>query len=74
MFIFNEDKVIEFFCNIDDFCIEFSIFQKQFVLNKDIKPTNTPKLSQSEIITILVFYHESDYKNFKAYYKKFVVK
>lgn len=73
MFIFDEDKVIEKFCLIDDFCIEFAKLEAKAIFPCFSYPKNTPGLSQSEIITILILYHESDYKNFKAYYNKFVL-
>lgn len=74
MFIFDEDKVIEKFCLVDDFCIEFAQLEAKAIFPCFSYPKNTPNLSQSEIITILILYHQSDYKNFKAYYNKFVLK
>lgn len=75
MFIFDEDKVIEIFCNLDDLMQEFKKFEAKFWLfgNNSI-PTRTPQLSDSEIITILVLYHQSGYKTFKDFYMRFVLK
>lgn len=75
MFIFDEDKVIEIFCIIDDLMKEFKNFEDKFWLSKSQpKPTRISKLSKSEIITILVLYHQSGYKTFKDFYSRFVLK
>lgn len=75
MFIFDEDKVIETFCNIDDLTKEFKVFEAKFWLfGNRSKPTRVPQLSDSEIITILVLYHQSGYKTFKDFYNRFVSK
>lgn len=73
MFIYDEDKVIEIFCTIDDFCLEFEEFERKIRI-EDRKPTRVSRLSRSEIITILVLYHQSGYKTFKYFYTHFVKK
>ena len=75
MFIFDEDEVIKNFCKIDDLTLKFKEFEASFWLfAPDSKPGKKPKLTDSEIITILVLYHESGYKTFKDFYKRFVLK
>jgi len=75
MFIFDEDEVIKSFCKIDDLTLKFKEFEASFWLfAPNSKPTRKPKLTDSEIITILVLYHESGYKTFKDFYKRFVLK
>ena len=75
MFIFDEDEVIKSFCKIDDLTLKFKVFEVSFWLfAPNSKPTRKPKLTDSEIITILVLYHESGYKTFKDFYKRFVLK
>lgn len=73
MFIFDEDKVIEIFCTIDDFCKIFEEFEKTITI-QDRNPTRVSRLARSEIITILVLYHQSGYKTFKYFYCNFVCK
>ena len=75
MFIFDEDKVIEIFCKLDDLMIEFKKFEAEnclFAFNHN--PTRKPGLADSEIITILVLYHQSGYKTFKDFYTRFALK
>lgn len=75
MFIFDEDKVIEIFCILDDLMQEFKLFEAKFWLfPASHKPTRTSKLVDSEIITILVLYHQSGYKTFKDFYSRFALK
>ena len=75
MYIFDEDKVIETFCIIDDLTQEFKLFEEKLCLsNMGIKPTRVSGLANSEIITILVLYHQSGYKTFKDFYERFALK
>ncbi len=65
------DKITEIFCSIDDFCL---IFQEEIAKhsiedNNQTKHRNKPcTLSDSEIITIMVYFHLMQYRNFKHYY------
>lgn len=67
-------KIIEIFCNIDDFCKEFEpIWHARMISNK--KTRNKPsKLSTSEVMTIQVLFHKSSIKTFKHFYKNYVCK
>ena len=69
-----EDKITEIFVDIDDFCIEFDRQIQHFRLKDDNKPIRKRKsrLSDSEMMTILVCFHHSNYTNFKAYYNEMV--
>ena len=69
---FNENKLIEIFIFVDDFCKNVD----QWVKENQIKGINPPQgnLSVSEILTILIFYHHSGYKCFKYFYKRMVLK
>ena len=59
------------FCNIDDFCQEFEKIFKPQALTEKIKKRNRQfKLSVSEIVTIIINFHSSSYRNFKDYYTK----
>jgi len=75
MFIFDEDKVIDFFCKIDDLTIVFQDFEaRNCLFTSNYNPTRKPQLADSEIITILVLYHQSGYKTFKDFYTRFALK
>lgn len=69
----NEETLIALFCLIDDFCkrsepkwqkllIEFSEGKHHE------KAHRKPQLSTSEILTILIYFHQSGYRTFKQYY------
>ena len=73
-----KDKVTEIFCIIDEFDKNLSAeFAKNLRLpshNSDGKRYRNRKgrLSESEIMTILVCYHFGAYRNFKEYYLNWV--
>lgn len=69
-----DDKIIEIFCEVDDFC---NLFQNE--IDKHTLSENTEKkrnrkfsLCQSEIITIVVFFHLKRFRDFKSYYTQHV--
>jgi hypothetical protein len=67
--------ITELFCFIDDFCKDLEQEAKKYSLEHNYKikkPTRTPILSESEIITIMLIYHCSEVKNFKAFYTKYI--
>ena len=70
-----KDKVIEIFCIIDEFDKNLNVeLSKNLCLpsyNSSGKRCRNRKgrLSESEIMTILVCYHFGTYRNFKEYYQ-----
>ena len=59
----------ELFCSVDDFCRTFEPQWKQQVLGCRLKLRHRQRnLSLSEIMTILIGFHQSCYRNFKTYY------
>jgi hypothetical protein len=63
------------FCDADDFCQWFTPEWEKTQLEDGTKKRRRQcSLSHSEIITILVFYHQSGYKTFKWFYEKYVCK
>lgn len=69
----SEEKLIEVFVAVDDFMILFDQWMTTRSLETTRKPTRQPDLTTSEIITILVYYHHSGYKNFQYYYQRLVL-
>jgi len=61
------------FCDIDDFCKAFEPVFNEHLLS-DGRRTRQPRLCLSEIMTILVHFHRTSYRNFKAYYTLHVMK
>lgn len=56
------------FCDLDDFCIEFEPeWNKQLIANTS-KTVAKSRLTLSETMTIIVYFHQSAYRDFKHYY------
>jgi hypothetical protein len=60
-------SILELFCDVDDFCQEFAQPQVWPQLGRG-KRGPQPSLSLSEVMTIMVHFHQSHYRTFKAYY------
>jgi len=59
----------ELFCHIDDFCQDFEPTWKQQLLRDSTqKRQRSRSLSLSEIMTILVLFHQQHYRTFKDFY------
>ncbi len=62
-------SLLELFCHVDDFCRTFIPHWQQLQLTSGaIRRNRTRSLSLSEIMTILIWFHYSGYRNFKTYY------
>ncbi len=62
------------FYEIDEFCKRFEKqFERRLLTNGEGKRNRAFQLTLSEIMTIMVFYHESGYKTFKDFYEKHVL-
>lgn len=66
------DKITEIFVLADDFCKEFDKVTSEHMLGK--KPKRKPRMSQSEVITIMVLFHFGTFKNLKHFYLHYVQK
>jgi hypothetical protein len=65
--------ILPLFCDIDDFCLLFEPCWNERLLNT--RQRNRPStLCLSEVMTIIVLFHASSYRNFKAYYTEQVLK
>lgn len=63
----------ELFCQIDDFCQSFEPQWRTVLLGNGLKHRQRHRaLSLSEIMTILVSFHQQSYRNFKHFYEKHV--
>src|SRR5436853_3507203 len=63
------------FCDIDDFCLLFEPLWKQRLLTSgNRRRDRAGYLCLSEVMTIIVMFHSSSYRNFKAYYTEYVLK
>ena len=64
------DKVTEIFYLVDEFCLEFSKNFNQYLIGN--KPKKTPKMSDSEVIAIMILFHYGCFKNLKHFYLYYV--
>ncbi len=63
----------ELFCCVDDFCQAFEPQWERQLLSNGLQRRRRPRsLCLSEIMTILIGFHQSYYRNFKAYYQELV--
>jgi transposase len=63
----------ELFCRIDDFCKEFMpLWEAELIAQGIARKTWQCQMSASEIMTILVLFHQQQYRNFKAFFKAHV--
>ena len=60
--------ILPLFCEIDDFLKVFEKISERRDLTNGRKRKRATRLSQSEVMTILVMYHQSGYKCLKAFY------
>jgi hypothetical protein len=68
-------SLLELFCDVDDFCQEFLPVWEQIQISNGVKTRKRyPQLTMSEIMTIVIHFHQSHYRDFKAYYKQNVMK
>ena len=67
---FTQDKITEIFYLTDEFCTEFQKSIQGHLLGNPSK--KKPKMSQSEVITILIIFHGMQHKNLKHFYINFV--
>ena len=59
----------ELFCDIDDFCLQFEPQWRSQLISQGLKTRKRNRqMSLSEIMTILIKFHQSYYRNFKHYY------
>jgi transposase len=63
------DSLLELFVSVDDFCQVFLPFwERKLLRDGNKKRRRAGQLSVSEIMTILIHFHQSHYRDFKSYY------
>ncbi|HWR95041.1 MAG TPA: IS982 family transposase [Flavobacterium sp.] len=65
-----KDKITEIFYLADEFCKDFEKTISKHTLGNE--PRRKPKMSQSEVITIMILFHFGSFKNMKHFYEYFV--
>lgn len=62
------ESLVELFCSVDDFCQAFLPTLEQHLISSGLKSRRRARsLAMSEIMTILIHFHQSHYRDFKAY-------
>ena len=68
-----ELKRLKLFCDVDDFCLIFiQLWNITLLHHGVINRVREPRLSVSEIMTIIIHFHQSHYRDFKTYYLEYV--
>ena len=68
------DSLVELFVRVDDFCQVFlPVLEEYLLASGAIQRRRDRSLSVSEVMTILIHFHQSHYRNFKAYYCEHVL-
>lgn len=63
------------FCEIDDFCLIFEeTFKTKVLASQKQQRQRKSQLCLSEVMTIIVYFHHSSYRNFKNYYQESLMK
>jgi hypothetical protein len=66
-------SILDLFCDVDDFWQEHGQEWEQRLLPSGKRPRHhTNEMHPSEIMTILIHFHQSCYRSFKYYYLKYV--
>ena len=59
----------DLFCDVDEFCQVFlPAWHRQLLTEGTRQRRRASRLTLSEIMTILIYFHQSQYRNFKAFY------
>lgn len=58
--VINFDKITDIFCIVDEFCTEFEKFTQPFLIGNP--PKRKPKMSNSEIMTIVILFQLSGFR------------
>ncbi len=67
------DKLVDLYCVVDDFCqLVLPELEKASLPNLSKKRTRSCRLTPSEIMTIVIHFHQSHYRDFKTYYINYV--
>jgi len=67
-------KYTTIFVIVDDFCKMYNDWINHKLLSSGKQRNRKGKLNLSEAISIIIFYHFSQFKNFKIYYQYFILK
>ncbi len=64
--------ITELFVFLDEFCKQYELFLQTNTLPLSKKPTRVPQLHTSEVMSIILLFHQSPAKNFKFFYLSYL--
>ena len=68
-------SLLEVFCDVDDFCQQFEpVWRQHLIASGQRQRQRARRLSLSEVMTILIVFHHSHYRTFKAFYTTHVLR
>jgi transposase len=67
-------SLLGLFIEVDDFCQEFENWAASQQLPGKAKRGPVPLMSASEVMTIVIHFHQAGYRDFKSFYQKHVCK
>lgn len=67
-------SLLNLFVAVDDFCQTVTAQMAQPLLGRANRPGRKPSLAASEVMTIIIYFHMSRYRDFKTYYTQYVMK
>ncbi len=65
-------SLLEVFCDVDDFMLSFAPQLQAIQLAAGKQRERAGQVCRSEVMTILIHFHQSHYRTFKAYYTEHV--
>lgn len=65
-------SLLELFCHVDDFCQSMAQSRPALLPATAGQRRRQPSLTASEVMTIMIHFHQSSYRHFKAYYTEHV--
>lgn len=69
----NQEKLIALYCSVDDFWKAFKLeWEKHLLGNGRSNRGPEPKLTIPEMMTLIILFHQSQYRCFKAFYCNYV--
>lgn len=66
-------SLLELFCNIDDFWQIYEPVWQETLLTTGQQRRRESRMSMSEMMTLVVYFHQKRYRDFKTYYTEYVM-
>ena len=68
--MFTKSQITEIYCIVDEFVLEFKKMNDQYAIGNHAKRQTI--MSTTEVMTIIILFHLSDFRHFKSFYINFV--